>query len=105
MNNKIRRLTQNGKFTQYEHYYFNYPINTPSKRFACFHNKLLKHFIPFFLRSKLKRTNIFSCVIIRDRCWVVHIPFVRVVKFQFLAQFLMDHFAYSIGSCLIVFLC
>ena len=33
------------------------------------------------------------CVIFSDRCWVVDIPFVGVVKFKFLAHFPVDHLA------------
>ena len=33
------------------------------------------------------------CVIFLDRCWVVHIPLVRMVKFKFLAHLPVDHFA------------
>ena len=29
------------------------------------------------------------CLILQDRCWVVHIPFVRMGKFQFLVQLLL----------------
>ena len=38
--------------------FFNYYINTPSKRFACLQNKSFKHFIPLLLNSSLKQTNI-----------------------------------------------
>ena len=41
----------------------------------------------------------------RDICWVLHIPFVHMVKFQFLAQFPVDHFAHSVMSSLILLLC
>ena len=40
----------------------------------------------------------------QDRFWVVHIPFVRMVKPQFLAQFQVDHLAHSDVSSLILFL-
>ena len=33
------------------------------------------------------------CDILQDLCWVVHIPFVRMVKFKFLTQLLVDHLA------------
>ena len=36
--------------------------------------------------------------IFQDRCLVVHIPFVRMVKFQFLAQLPGDHIAHSVMS-------
>ena len=29
--------------------------------------------------------------IFQDRCWVVNIPFVSMVKFKFLAHFPVDH--------------
>ena len=35
-----------------------------------------------------------------DRFWVVHIPFVRMVKFQFLALFSVDHLAQPVVSSL-----
>ena len=44
--------------------FFDYCINTPSKRFACLQNKFIRHFIPFLLNSSLKQTNIWmgSCI-------------------------------------------
>ena len=45
------------------------------------------------------------CVILQDSCWVVHIPFVRIVKFKFLAHFPVDHLAHPVVSCLIHLLC
>ena len=39
------------------------------------------------------------------RCWVVHIPFVGMVKFKFLAQFPVDHLAYPVVSSLVLLLC
>ena len=44
------------------------------------------------------------CIILQDIYWVVHIPFVRMVKFKFLAQFPVDHFAQPVESSLILFL-
>ena len=41
------------------------------------------------------------CVIFLDGGWVVHIPFVRMVKFKFLAHFPVDHLAHPIMSSLI----
>ena len=29
--------------------------------------------------------SMFMCVILENKCWVVHIPFVRMIKFKFLA--------------------
>ena len=45
------------------------------------------------------------CFILHDRFLVVHIPFVRMVKLQFLAQFPVDHLAHPVVPCLIIFLC
>ena len=42
------------------------------------------------------------CVI--DRCRVVHIPFVRMVKFKFLAHLPVDHLAHLVVPCLILLL-
>ena len=44
--------------------YLNYCITTVSKRFAYLQNKFFRHFIPFRLKSSLKRTNILigSCI-------------------------------------------
>ena len=44
------------------------------------------------------------CVIFHDRCWVVHIPFVYMVKFEFLAHLPVDHFADPIISSLLFLL-
>ena len=46
-----------------------------------------------------------KCVIFYDRCLVVHIPFIRMVKFKFLAHLPVDHLAHSVVSCLVLFLC
>ena len=40
------------------------------------------------------------CVIFKDRCSVVHIPFVCMIKFKFLAHLPVDHFADPITSSL-----
>ena len=40
-----------------------------------------------------------------SRCRVVHIPFVRMVKFKFLAHFPVDHLAHLVVSYLVLFLC
>ena len=52
----------------------------------------------------LKIPEEFVHLILQDRCWVVHIPFVRMVKLQFLAQFLIDHLVPSVMSRLKLFL-
>ena len=57
------------------------------------------------IRFYLKIPNEFVCLILQDRCWVVHIPFVRKVKSRFLARFLVDHRAHPVVSTLILSLC
>ena len=47
----------------------------------------------------------FMRVIFQDRCWVVHIPYVSMVKFNFLAHLPVDHLADSVASHLILLLC
>ena len=42
------------------------------------------------------------CVILRERFWVVHIPFGRMVKFHFFAQFTVDYCVCCILSCVII---
>ena len=42
-------------------------------------------------------------VIFQDRCWVVHIPFVGMVKFKFLAHFPVDHLAHPIIIIIMLF--
>ena len=41
----------------------------------------------------------------RSLCWVVHIPFVGMVKFKFLAHFPVDHLAYPVMFSLVLLLC
>ena len=41
------------------------------------------------------------CLIRQDGFWVVHVTFVRMVKFQFLAQFAVEKLPYQ--SCLILY--
>ena len=53
----------------------------------------------------LKVTGNLMCLILQDRFWVVQIPFGRMVKFQFLAQFPVDHLLHPVVSTLILFLC
>ena len=47
----------------------------------------------------------FVHLILQERCWVVHIPFIHMVKFKFLAQFPLNHLSYPVVSSLILFLC
>ena len=56
------------------------------------------------IRLYLKIPEEFVRLILQDRFWVVYIPFFRMVKFQFLAQFPVDHFAYPVVSSLVLFL-
>ena len=44
-------------------------------------------------------------VFLQDRFWVLHIPFVRMVKFQFLSKFPMNNLAHPVVPRLIFFLC
>ena len=46
----------------------------------------------------------FVCLIFQDGFWFVQIPFVRIVKFKLLAQFLVDHLPHPVVSSLIFFL-
>ena len=45
------------------------------------------------------------CVCHFSRCWVVHIPFVGMVKFKLLAHFPVDHLAHPVVSSLVLLLC
>ena len=44
------------------------------------------------------------CVILQDRCWLVHVLFVRIAKFQFLAHLLVDHLSRLVVFSLILLL-
>ena len=50
-----------------------------------------------------KRPEDFVRLIFWDGFWYMHIPFVRMVKLQFLAQFPLDHLFYPVVSSLILF--
>ena len=39
----------------------------------------------------------FVRLILRDEFWFVQVPFIRMVKFQFLAQFPVDHLSTHSG--------
>ena len=56
------------------------------------------------IRLYLKIPEEFVYVILQDRFWMVHIPFVRIVKLQILAQFPVDHLAHPVVPSLILFL-
>ena len=45
----------------------------------------------------------FVRLILQDRFWVVHMPFVRIVKLKFLAQFPVDQLAHPVVSSLILY--
>ena len=47
----------------------------------------------------------FVSFILQDGFWVVHMPFVHIVKFKFLAQFPVDCLAHPVISSLILFPC
>ena len=49
----------------------------------------------------LKIPGKFVCLIFLDGFYIVHTPFIRMVEFQLLAQFLVDHFAHP--SCLALY--
>ena len=49
----------------------------------------------------LKTPEEFVCLILLNRFWVEHIPFVCMVKLQFLAQFPVDHFPTQL--CLVLY--
>ncbi len=50
------------------------------------------------IRLYLKIPEEFVRLILKDRFWVMHIPFVRMVKFKFLAHFLVDRLAHPVVS-------
>ena len=50
----------------------------------------------------LKITKNLVCLIFLDGFWVMHIPFVRLIKFKLLAQFPLDHLAHLVVSSLIL---
>ena len=52
----------------------------------------------------IKISEKFVRIILQDWFQVVHIPFFRMVKFQFFAQFRVDHLSYPVMSSLIRFL-
>ena len=50
----------------------------------------------------LKIPENFMHLILLDGFWFVHIPFGSMVKFQFLAQFSVDHLSYTVVSSFIL---
>ena len=53
------------------------------------------------IRLYVKVPKVLKHLILQDRCWVVHIPFLRMVKFNFLAQFPVDNIAHPVKSIII----
>ena len=53
----------------------------------------------------ISKSEEFLRLILPDKFWVVHKPFVRMVKFELLAQFQVDHLLCPVVSILIHFLC
>ena len=80
-------------------------------RDSKFHNFASSLFLLIIIRSSrlaeikwsvcMSKSRRSLCVILQDRCWVVHRPFVHMVKFKFLAQFPVDYFSHSIVSSFI----
>ena len=60
--------------------------------------------IDWVIRLYVKAPLEFMCEIFQDSCWVVHIPFVRMVKFKFLAHLPVDHLVHQVVSSLILLL-
>ena len=59
----------------------------------------IKYIESFF---NLKIPENFMRLILRDEFWIMHILLIRMVKFQFLVQFPVDHLAHPVVSCLIL---
>ena len=59
----------------------------------------------YVIRLYIKVPLEFVRVIFLDRCWIVHIPFVGMVKLKFLAHFPVDHFAQAVASSPVLLLC
>ena len=57
------------------------------------------------IRLYIKVPQEFVCIILQDRFWVVHISFVGMVKFKFLAHFPVDQLAHPVMSSLVLLLC
>ena len=66
--------------------------------------------IPYFgssipsVRLYLKVPEVFVRLILQERFWVVHIPFGRMFKLQFLAQFPVDQFGLPLLLLLLLLL-
>ena len=57
------------------------------------------------IRLYLKIPETHVHLILQDKFLVIHIPFVRMVKLKFLAQFQVDHLDHPVVSSLILFQC
>ena len=44
----------------------------------------------------------FVCAFLQDRCWVVHLPFIRLVKFEFLLHLPVDQLSHPVVSIIII---
>ena len=56
----------------------------------------------YVIRLYIKDPQVFVRVIFKDRCWVVHIPFVGMVRFQFLAHFPVDHLGHPVVASFVL---
>ena len=57
------------------------------------------------IRLYLRIPEKFVRLIFQDRFWVMHLPFVPMMKSKFLAQFPVDHLSHPVVSSFILFLC
>ena len=69
------------------------------------HNKIWLSGRDWVISLHLKIPEEVVRLILLDRFLFVHIPFVRMIKLQFLTQFPMDHLAHPVVSSLLLFLC
>ena len=76
-----------------------------SSLFFIDYNKIWSSGWDLVIRLFLQIPEEFVCLIFQDRFWVVHIPFVRMVKHQLLANLPVDHLAHPVVPSLIFFLC
>ena len=75
--------------------------HSPGQILGCAYTICSYGHIPFSYTIPVE----FVCVILKNRYWVVHKPFVFIVKFEFLAQFPVDYLAHPVVSSIILFLC
>ena len=84
---------------------FQSPDTYPSFRFLLILVKVWSSGRDKVIHLHLKIPEEFVRLILQDRFCVVHIPFVRIVKLQFLTQFPMVHLDYPVVFSLLLFLC